>query len=76
MQAKVRKSGEDYIVTLPPQVVAELELIDGSAVEVRKVNGSIGAPALEIRRLSDEEARDLFGKIEPLHRDTFRELAK
>jgi antitoxin component of MazEF toxin-antitoxin module len=76
MQARVQKLGEDYIVRLPTQIVEELRLVDGSAIEVERATASTGSPALEIQRLSDDEARELFDKIEPLHRNTFAELAK
>jgi antitoxin component of MazEF toxin-antitoxin module len=76
MQAKVQKVGNDYVVMLPAQVVDDLRLVDGSYVEVEKVDGAAGAPVLEIKRLTDDEAREIFDKIEPFHRNTFAELAK
>jgi len=57
---------------LTPQLMEELQLVDGSEVEVRKATGATA----EISHLSDDEANGLFERIEPLHRKTFQELAK
>ncbi len=70
MVVQVQKIGDEFV--LPPQVAQELGLVDGSRVEVRKA----AAEPAQIQYLTDEEARDLFEKIEPLHRNTFQELAK
>ncbi len=67
---QVQKIGDAFV--LPRQVAQELGLVDGSRVDVRK---AVGEPA-QIQYLTDEEARGLFEKLEPLHRNTFRELAK
>lgn len=60
------------MVILPAAIAADWQLVEGSEVEVCKAATS---PA-EVQYLSDEEARELFEKIEPLHRNTFTELAK
>jgi antitoxin component of MazEF toxin-antitoxin module len=70
MVVQVQKIGDEFV--LPPQVAQELGLVDGSRVEVRK---AATEPA-QIEYLTDDEARSLFEKIEPLHRNTFQELAK
>jgi len=76
MHAKVQKLGNEYVVTLPMQVVEDLQLSEGMSIDVRLIPSEPGRPALQIKRLSDEEVAALFDRIEPLHRNTFIELAK
>jgi len=73
MELKVRKIGNGYGVLLPKQLLDELALEEGSMLQVDKVDG--------IYRMvpADEEFTrqvEAFLRTEPLHRNTYRELAK
>jgi antitoxin component of MazEF toxin-antitoxin module len=73
MELKVRKIGNGFGVLFPKQLLDELALEEGSKLQVEKVDGTYRmVPA------DDEFTRQVeaFLRIEPLHRNTYRELAK
>jgi antitoxin component of MazEF toxin-antitoxin module len=73
MELKVRKIGNGYGVLLPKQLMQELQAEEGSVLQVEKVEG-----VYQIAPYDPEFAAALkaFRDTEPLHRNTYRELAK
>jgi putative addiction module antidote len=73
MNLKVRKIGNGYGVILPKQLLESMALEEGSVVEVEKVEGAIRMVPVDVEFTRQVEA---FLRTEPLHRNTYRELAK
>jgi antitoxin MazE len=73
MELKVRKIGNGYGVLLPKQLLDELALEEGSLLEVAKVDGTYHMVPVDAQFTRQVEA---FLRTEPLHRNTYRELAK
>jgi antitoxin component of MazEF toxin-antitoxin module len=73
MELKVRKVGNGYGVLLPKHLMEELALQEGSLLEVEKVDGIYRLVAADAEFTRQVEA---FLRTEPLHRNTYRELAK
>ena len=73
MELKVRKVGNGYGVLLPKQFMEELALEEGSLLEVEKVDGTYRLVPADAEFTRQVEA---FLRTEPLHRNTYRELAK
>jgi antitoxin component of MazEF toxin-antitoxin module len=73
MVVRVQKVGNVFSFELPPDVVSELKLEDGSSVDIRR-SESETAPA--IRYASVEEAMEAHRRLEPRHAEAYRELAK
>jgi antitoxin MazE len=73
MNLKVRKIGNGYGVILPKQLLESMALEEGSVVEVEKVEGAIRMVPVDAEFTRQVEA---FLRTEPLHRNTYRELAK
>ena len=73
MELKVRKIGNGYGVLLPKQMMEELHVVENSVLEVEKVDG-----VYRMTPLDEEFSRQVaaFLRTEPLHRNTYRELAK
>ncbi len=63
----------EYRLVLPAEMVEEMQLKDGDALQVQAVP-SAASPVH--RTVSVEEGMAAFHRIEPLHRNTLRELAK
>jgi antitoxin component of MazEF toxin-antitoxin module len=72
MVVQLRKNGDEFTFLLPPQSAGELNLIDGSTVEISPLD----APAAVIRYASVEETMEIHRKMEPRHAAAYRELAK
>ena len=70
---RVQLVAGEYRVVLPREAVEELKLKDGDAVEIKPLLQ--GAPG-EHRTMTLEEGMEIFRRIEPKHREAFRELAK
>ena len=73
MQLKVRKIGNGYGVLFPKQLLEEMRAEEGSLIEVNKVEGG------HVMKPADKEFTrqvEAFLRTEPLHRNTYRELAK
>jgi antitoxin component of MazEF toxin-antitoxin module len=73
MQLKLRKIGNGYGVLFPKQLIDEMAVTEGSLIDVDRVDG--------VHRMvpSDEQFTrqvEAFLRTEPLHRNTYRELAK
>jgi antitoxin component of MazEF toxin-antitoxin module len=73
MELKVRKVGNGYGVLLPKHLMEELALKEGSLLEVEKVDGIYQLVPADAEFTRQVEA---FLRTEPLHRNTYRELAK
>jgi putative addiction module antidote len=73
MQVKVRKIGNGYGVLLPKQLLEDMALQEGSVVDVDKVEGTYRMTPADAEFSRQVEA---FLRTEPLHRNTYRELAK
>jgi len=73
MELKVRKIGNGYGVLLPKQLLEELALEEGSMLEVEKVDGAYRMVPADAEFSRQVEA---FLRTEPMHRNTYRELAK
>jgi antitoxin component of MazEF toxin-antitoxin module len=73
MELKIRKIGNGYGVLLPKQLLDDLALEEGSMLEVKKVDGTYRMVPTDEQFTRQVEA---FLRTEPLHRNTYRELAK
>ncbi len=73
MELKVRKIGNGYGVLFPKQLMEEMALQEGSMLEVNKVDGMIQMSPTDAQFAKQVEA---FLRTEPMHRNTYRELAK
>ena len=73
MTIKIRKIGNGMGVILPKKLLEEMALEEGSEVEVEKVDGAIRMVPADDQFTRQVEA---FLRTEPLHRNTYRELAK
>lgn len=74
MVVNVHKTGEaEFTFVLSPQAARELNLADGSAIEIAPVESH---PAPSIRYASVEEVMKVHREMEPLHANAYRELAK
>jgi antitoxin component of MazEF toxin-antitoxin module len=74
MVMRVEQRGEEYVVVIPREALEALHLTDGAEVELRPVEAVANAD--EDRYASVEEGLEAFRRTEPLHRNTYRELAK
>jgi hypothetical protein len=72
MVARVQKISEGYAIVLTEDALRELNLMEGSAVEIR----SLETANPEIRYASTEKALAAFERTLPQHEETYRELAK
>lgn len=76
MVARVQRTSEGYAIVLTEDALRELNLVEGSAVEIRPVETGEETARPEIRYASMEEALAAFERTLPLHENTYRELAK
>ncbi len=74
MAMRVERMGDQYHVVLSAEALERLGLVEGAEVDVRPVTPA--ASGAEHRYASVEDALEAFRRTEPLHRDTYRELAK
>lgn len=73
MELKVRKIGNGYGVLFPKQLLEEMALAEGALLQVEKVGGVYQMTPADAEFSAQVEA---FLRTEPLHRNTYRELAK
>jgi antitoxin component of MazEF toxin-antitoxin module len=73
LELKVRKIGNGYGVLFPKQLLDELALEEGSKLQVEKVDGAYRMVPADAEFTRQVEA---FLRTEPLHKSTYRELAK
>jgi antitoxin MazE len=73
MELKVRRIGNGYGVLLPKQLLDEMALQEGALLQVEKVAGVYQMTPVDSQFTAQVEA---FLRTEPLHRNTYRELAK
>jgi putative addiction module antidote len=71
---KVRKTGNSYVVTLPPSILAELNLVEGDEVNFIKDGKKININKREDTSL-DEDFLKLVDDIYQEHKETFEMLA-
>ena len=73
MELKIRKIGNGYGVLFPKQLLEEMHVTENSVVQVEKVG-----EVYEMKPLDEQFSRQVeaFLRTEPLHRNTYRELAK
>lgn len=73
MELKVRKIGNGYGVLFPKQLLEEMHVTEGSIVELDRVG-----EVYQMKPLDEQFSRQVeaFLRTEPLHRNTYRELAK
>ncbi len=64
----------EYRLVLPPDMVEELKLKDGDALQVQAVTPATSTG--EHRAVTLEEGMAAFRRVEQLHRNTLREVAK
>lgn len=77
MTMRVQHVDGEYRVVLSAEVVEALHLTDGAEVEVRPVGSEGVASASSVHEyVSVAEALESYARTEPLHRNTYRELAK
>jgi antitoxin component of MazEF toxin-antitoxin module len=72
MAMRVRRMGDEFCVVISRQALEELRLSEGAEVEVRAVEST---PA-SAEYVTVEEALESYHRTEPLHSNTYRELAK
>lgn len=71
---KVRKSGNSYVVTLPPSILAELGLIEGD--EVNFIHNEDKVNIIKREKTSiDDDFLKLVDDIYQEHKETFEILA-
>ena len=73
MVLRVQVVEGEYRIVLPPEMVEELKLKDGDPLQVVPMSE---AASTDHRTMTLEEGMAAFHRIEPLHRNTMRELAK
>jgi len=72
MVVQLRKSGDEFTFVLPSQSAQEMNIADGSTVEIHPVDASLPV----VRYASVEETMEIHCKMEPRHAAAYRELAK
>ena len=72
MVLRVQVVDGEYRVVLPPEAVEALKLTEGLEVKVVPVRIGSDKP----RYISKEEAEESYLRTEPLHHETYTELAK
>ena len=74
MVVNVHKTGEtEFTFVLSPQAARELNLADGSAIEIAPVEPQTASSR---RYASVEEVMKVHREMEPFHTNAYRELAK
>jgi hypothetical protein len=77
MVARVQKISEGcYGIVLTEDALRELNLSEGSAVELRAAVAEQEKPRPELRYANAEEVLAAFERTLPQHEETYRELAK
>lgn len=73
MELKIRKIGNGYGVLLPKQMLEDMAVAEGSLLNVERQGG-----VYQMKPVDEEFSRQVeaFLRTEPLHRNSYRELAK
>ena len=73
MELKIRKIGNGYGVLLPKQLLEDMSVAEGSLLTVEKHEG-----VYQLTPVDEDFTRQVeaFLRTEPLHKKTYRELAK
>jgi putative addiction module antidote len=61
MQTKIRKSGNSYVVTIPPKVMEESNLNEGDVLEIET-----GRETLGMKKAKNILTPEFFSKVESL----------
>ena len=69
----MRKIGNGYGILLPKQMLEDMAVAEGSLLTVEKQGGTY-----QMKPMDEEFSRQVeaFLRTEPLHRNSYRELAK
>jgi antitoxin component of MazEF toxin-antitoxin module len=73
MVVTLRKSGDTFSFTLPPKAVEDLSLVDGSAIDVQRVDEACRS---DVRFASVEQALEAYEQTRMENDEAYRELAK
>jgi antitoxin component of MazEF toxin-antitoxin module len=73
MVVTLKKSGDTFTFTLPPQAAEDLSLVDGSTIDVQPTKVP---QSPTIRYASVSEVMEAHREMEPRHAEAYRELAK
>lgn len=73
MKTKLRRIGSGYGVLIPKQVIERLRIDEGSELTLRETSAGIELSPYDAEFSAQLEA---FRRTEPLHRNSYRELAK
>jgi antitoxin component of MazEF toxin-antitoxin module len=73
MVVTLRKSGDTFSFTLPPQAAEDLSLVDGSAIDVQPVDE---ASRSDVRFASTKQALEAYERTRMENDEAYRELAK
>ncbi len=73
MELKVRKVGNGFGVLLPRQLLDDMAVAEGSLLKLEKHEGVYRMTPVDEEFTRQVEA---FLRTEPLHRNSYRELAK
>jgi hypothetical protein len=76
MVARLGKTQGGYTISLTAGMVEELQLTEGSAVEVLRAPAVVEESRPPIRYASAEEVIAAFERTLPNHENTYRELVK
>ena len=75
MVLRLERRGDEYVISVPPEALAELHLAEGGTVEVRATEDAAQRESI-IRPLSVEETLQTYRDTFPQHIEAYRELAK
>lgn len=70
---KIRKSGNSYVLTIPPSIMEGLELREGDSVSYLTYNNRVELVKQE-PEVVDEAFIELVDSIYEEHKDTFKSL--
>ena len=77
MLLRVQHVDGEYRVVLTAEAMQALHLTEGAEVEVRSISdGSPSGEPATSKYITVAEALESYDRTEPLHRNTYRELAK
>lgn len=76
MVARLKRTELGYAILLTEEMVEELRLAEGSAVQVLPAPETAEEPRPQIRYASAAEALRIHRETEPAHAAAYRELAK
>lgn len=75
MVLRLERRGNEYVIPVPAEALAELHLMEGAAVDVRATDDTAQQESM-IRPLSVQETLQTYRDTLPQHIEAYRELAK